>query len=293
MGSSHAPATRLPGPSARSAQAPLLRPAIGAGRPLGTPERLRYGASFGHDFSGVRVHTDAPAAQRATVLGAKAFAAGEDIVFAPGRYRPGSPAGERLLAHELAHVAQQRQGGSASPDQAESRARGAADRATHGQAVPAQALGGAPAGVYCDPDDDRKPKPGEGPEQGPGTSLPPMPNLQLQTLPPIDWLAQRSSFGAHGMRMDLRDGNDLSAAWQRGSTMLDTLGIDDRFKFWFITKQWILDKGLQLQTDDRLRRENPNSWDRMDQQWKDAHPGGWRTPTVPIFDIDWLRSKKK
>ena len=101
------------------------------------------------------------------------------------------------------------------------------------------------------------------------------------------------AFGAHGLRMDLRDGNDLSAAWQRGSTMLDTLGIDDRFKLWFITKQWILDKGLQLQTDDRLRRENPNSWDRMDQQWKDAHPGGWQTPTVPIFDIDWLRSKKK
>ncbi|MFO1339078.1 MAG: DUF4157 domain-containing protein [Burkholderiaceae bacterium] len=270
-----------------------LRSRLGPGQPLSSHQLAQFGSSFGRDFSQVRVHSDAHAGEAASALGAKAFAAGNDIVFAPGRHRPQTGAGTRLLAHELAHVAQQRQGGPTAPAQAETRARGAADRVAQGLAVDPSTLGGAPAGVYCDPDDDRKPKPGNGPEGEPGTSLPPMPNLQLQTLPPIDWLAQRSSFGAHGLRMDLRDGNDLSAAWQRGSTMLDTLGIDDRFKLWFITKQWILDKGLQLQTDDRLRRENPNSWDRMDQQWKDAHPGGWQTPTVPIFDIDWLRSKKK
>jgi hypothetical protein len=58
----------------------------------------------------VRVHDDAEAAASARSLGADAYAAGRDIVFGAGRYRPRSPAGERLLAHELVHVVQQRPG---------------------------------------------------------------------------------------------------------------------------------------------------------------------------------------
>jgi len=222
-------------------------------------------------------------------LGAKAFAAGEDIVFAPGRYRPHTGEGGRLLAHELAHVAQQRRGGSMSLEQAEARARSAADQTTRGQAVAPHALGGAPAGLYCEPDDD---KGKQQPEQG-GSVLPPMPNLRLSTLPPIDWLKMRSSFDSHGQRLGLRDADDMTREWQRSSALLDTLGIDDRFKLWFITKKWILNKGLSMQLDDRLVRENPNSWDRLDRNWKNANPGGWQTPTIPIFDIDWFRGKKK
>jgi len=62
---------------------------------------------FGHDFSRVRVHTDARAATVARSLDALAFTVGDDIAFAPGQYRPGSDEGRALLAHELTHTIQQ------------------------------------------------------------------------------------------------------------------------------------------------------------------------------------------
>ena len=37
-----------------------------------------------------------------------AYTVGSDIAFAAGRFDPATPSGERLLAHELAHVVQQR-----------------------------------------------------------------------------------------------------------------------------------------------------------------------------------------
>lgn len=64
------------------------------------------------DFSRVRLHTDGPAAQAADDLGARAFAQGDDVVFAPGEYAPERPASQELLAHELTHVAQQAQAGA-------------------------------------------------------------------------------------------------------------------------------------------------------------------------------------
>ncbi len=68
---------------------------------------------FGRDFSQVRIHTDARAAASAAAVNARAYTVGRDIVFAGGAYRPGTPEGRTLLAHELAHVAQQ-QGSAAS-----------------------------------------------------------------------------------------------------------------------------------------------------------------------------------
>ena len=62
---------------------------------------------FGRDFSDVRVHTDSQAARSAQAVQAHAYTVGPNIVFAPGRYAPTSSAGRHLLAHELAHVAQQ------------------------------------------------------------------------------------------------------------------------------------------------------------------------------------------
>jgi peptidoglycan hydrolase-like protein with peptidoglycan-binding domain len=62
---------------------------------------------FGHDFSQVRVHTDARAATVARSLDALAFTVGNDIAVAPGQYRPGSDEGQALLAHELTHTLQQ------------------------------------------------------------------------------------------------------------------------------------------------------------------------------------------
>jgi hypothetical protein len=65
---------------------------------------------FGHDFSGVRVHTDLVASRSADTVAAQAYTVGADIVFGAGRYAPASRDGQRLLAHELAHVQQQQSG---------------------------------------------------------------------------------------------------------------------------------------------------------------------------------------
>jgi hypothetical protein len=65
---------------------------------------------FGADFSSVRVHTGSEAAQAARAVQAHAYTVGDDVVFGDGAYQPGTPAGERTLAHELAHVLQQRAG---------------------------------------------------------------------------------------------------------------------------------------------------------------------------------------
>lgn len=59
------------------------------------------------DFSQVRVHTDSTAADSAGVINALAYTAGSHIVFGSGEYSPGTDAGQKLLAHELAHVVQQ------------------------------------------------------------------------------------------------------------------------------------------------------------------------------------------
>lgn len=78
------------------------------GQPLPPPLRREMEARFGMDLGGVRVHTDTRAAQLNEALHAHAFTAGEHIAFNHGRFQPDQPGGRLLLAHELAHVAQQR-----------------------------------------------------------------------------------------------------------------------------------------------------------------------------------------
>jgi hypothetical protein len=90
--------------------------ARGGGRPLGDGLRAPLERAFGHDFGGVRLHTDARADALNRSLGARAFTSGQDIFFAQGEYAAGSSAGQELLAHELTHVAQQ-QGAAAAPIQ--------------------------------------------------------------------------------------------------------------------------------------------------------------------------------
>jgi hypothetical protein len=79
----------------------------GAGRPLDEPLRQDMEQRFGHDFSGVRVHAGTAAQQSARDVQAHAYTVGRDIVFGAGQFAPGTTAGRRLLAHELAHVVQQ------------------------------------------------------------------------------------------------------------------------------------------------------------------------------------------
>jgi len=81
------------------------------GQPLDAATRSFMEARFGHDFGRVRVHAGARADASARAVDARAYTVGRDIVFAEGRYEPGTDAGRRLLAHELTHVLQQTGGG--------------------------------------------------------------------------------------------------------------------------------------------------------------------------------------
>jgi hypothetical protein len=103
--SSEASALQVPPTAAQQIQA-----ARGAGQALPVALQPSLEAAFGMDFSGVRLHTDARADGLNRDLRARAFATGQDIFFRQGEYRPGSTAGMRLLAHELEHVGQQREG---------------------------------------------------------------------------------------------------------------------------------------------------------------------------------------
>lgn len=62
---------------------------------------------LGHDFSRVRIHTDAQAGQSAREIGARAYTLGHHIAFGHGEYRPHSERGWKLLTHELGHIRQQ------------------------------------------------------------------------------------------------------------------------------------------------------------------------------------------
>jgi len=77
------------------------------GQPLDAATRAFFEPRFGFSFGQVRVHTDEQAVHSARAIGAKAYTAGQAIVFGRGAFAPGDQAGQQLLAHELAHVVQQ------------------------------------------------------------------------------------------------------------------------------------------------------------------------------------------
>ena len=78
----------------------------GPGQPLEPALRQDMEQGFGHDFSQVRVHTDAAAAGSAQEVNAHAYTVGRRVVFNAGKYSPGTSEGRRLIAHELTHVVQ-------------------------------------------------------------------------------------------------------------------------------------------------------------------------------------------
>lgn len=79
----------------------------GGGQPLPQPVRDFMEPRFGYDFSQVRIHTDARAAESAEAVNARAYTVANDIAFRCGEYSPETLSGRRLLAHELTHVIQQ------------------------------------------------------------------------------------------------------------------------------------------------------------------------------------------
>jgi hypothetical protein len=110
-----AQAPSLGGPPPADVQAVLRRP----GQPLDGATRERMEGAIGESFEDVRVHHDSQAARSAEGLGARAYAAGRDVVFAEDQYRPATTEGDEVLRHELAHVVQHGRGRSdtdARPD---------------------------------------------------------------------------------------------------------------------------------------------------------------------------------
>ncbi|OBJ40593.1 hypothetical protein A5630_24740 [Mycolicibacterium mucogenicum] len=80
------------------------------GAPMDPALRADMEGRLGHDFGDVRIHTDAAAHNSAKSVNAQAYTVGSDIVFQQGKYDPDSQAGQHMLAHELTHVVQQRNG---------------------------------------------------------------------------------------------------------------------------------------------------------------------------------------
>jgi len=98
-----------------TAPASVDRVLASTGRPLEPALQQDMGQRFGHDFSRVRVHSDAAGEQSAQDVNAHAYTVGHNVVFGAGQFAPETHAGKRLLAHELVHIVQQGAGATASP----------------------------------------------------------------------------------------------------------------------------------------------------------------------------------
>ena len=105
------------------------------GRPLDPATHDFMAPRFGADFSDVRIHTDDSAARSAEAVGARAYTVGRSIVFGAGHYDPAGSAGRRLLAHEVAHVVQQRGAAAPTPATVQRQGSGAATPAPEAEAA--------------------------------------------------------------------------------------------------------------------------------------------------------------
>ena len=143
--------TRTPAERVRRRRTAQAFAARDPGRPLAAATRARLEPLLGADFASVRVHEGERAEAAARSVGASAFALGEHVVVAVGERD------EALLAHELAHVVQQRQPGGA--DDAEPGAREAATRVAAGRTVDAKALGAARIDVHAQDEEPEPPAP--------------------------------------------------------------------------------------------------------------------------------------
>lgn len=149
---------------------PIVHEALrSSGRPLDPPTRTFMRSRFGHDFGRVRVHTDSKAAESARAVDALAYTVGQDVVFGARQYAPGEREGRELLAHELTHVIQQREGAtpqrssaiSQPNDPTEMEAESVARRVVDGSPAPAIASFGVGNVLQRQEARDEKPRAGE------------------------------------------------------------------------------------------------------------------------------------
>jgi len=145
----------------------------GGGSPLDRDTRGFMESRLGADFSDVRVHTDGKATESARSVQAYAYTVGNDVVFQSDKFAPESESGQRMLAHELTHVVQQRSGpvdGTPAPggiqishpaDSFEQAAESSADRVMSGGTPPVDSSAAtAPAPVQraeADEEDEAAP----------------------------------------------------------------------------------------------------------------------------------------
>jgi hypothetical protein len=105
------PSGSLGAPRRRSVEAvapPIVHEALRSpGEPLDAGTRGVMEARFGHDFSRVRIHAGARAAESAEAVNSLAYTVGQQVVFGASQYAPQTARGSALLAHELTHTMQQ------------------------------------------------------------------------------------------------------------------------------------------------------------------------------------------
>lgn len=104
------PVQGLPNAAEGAVDAPVaqaIQQARVGGRAVPGAFRERMEQTLGADLSGVRIHTDARSGRLNDALQSRAFTVGADVFVGRGQYRPGTPAGDGLLAHELTHTVQQ------------------------------------------------------------------------------------------------------------------------------------------------------------------------------------------
>jgi hypothetical protein len=83
---------------------------VSSGQPFDRETRAFFEPKFGRDLGDVRIHTGADAGQSARAIRARAYTAGDHVAFSSGAYAPHTTEGRELIAHELAHVQQQKWG---------------------------------------------------------------------------------------------------------------------------------------------------------------------------------------
>jgi hypothetical protein len=106
------------------------------GKPIDQTTRAFMELRFGYNFSKVRVHTDAKAAESAHAMNARAYTVGQYVVFGSSQYMPTAHAGKKLLAHELTHTVQQDSGSVHEQTEAMGYVNSAAERETNQVAQP-------------------------------------------------------------------------------------------------------------------------------------------------------------
>lgn len=171
-------------------------------QPLDAATRAEMEPRFGHDFGKVRVHADRQAGESAQAIDARAYTVGSDVVFGPGQYAPGSPPTNALLAHELAHVVQQRSTTmtdqslpvSSPTDSTEREAHAAQDAYLAGGPMPN--LSAAQPAIYRQP----------APASGKGPIMVTDPDALIRTEPPdLKSTGSRIPVGTHVDIVDTKD----------------------------------------------------------------------------------------